>query len=42
MTEPLSNRRNSPLKSKAQISDGAARRFFVAKKKFALQIGGGL
>jgi hypothetical protein len=32
-TEQIADRRNSPLKSRAQISDGSPRWFFVAHKK---------
>jgi hypothetical protein len=32
-TERISERRNSCLKSRAQISDGSARRFFVGRGK---------
>jgi hypothetical protein len=32
-TEPILDRRNFPLNSRAQISDGSARRFFVARRK---------
>jgi hypothetical protein len=32
-TERLANWRNSPLNSKAQISDGSGRRFFVVRRK---------
>ena len=36
--EQISSRRNSRLKSRAQISDGSGRRFFlVRRKKFALE-----
>jgi hypothetical protein len=32
-TEQIPNRRNSPLNSRAQISDGSGRRFFIASRK---------
>jgi hypothetical protein len=31
-TEQIPKRRNSPLNSRAQISDGSARRFFVVRE----------
>jgi hypothetical protein len=35
-TEQIVDRRNWYLKSRAQISDGSARRFFVVRRKIAL------
>jgi hypothetical protein len=32
-TMPILNRRNSPLISRAEISDGSGRRFFVGRRK---------
>jgi hypothetical protein len=32
-TEQIPNRRNSLLKSRAQISDGSGRRFFLVRRK---------
>jgi hypothetical protein len=32
-TQQILNRRNSPLNSRAEISDGSGRRFFVVRRK---------
>jgi hypothetical protein len=37
-TEQIAERRNSPLNSRARISDGPGIRFFIMRRKFALII----